>query len=416
MSRRIVVLCSDLGVKVPGSKGASLHLQAVAAALARAGNEVLLVATAGAEPPPESPPGLPPGLPGLRYRLLPHPGRSAGLRRELRKLRYVAALPSRVAGEVAAFGPDLIYERLALFGTGGRMLARRRGVPHVLEVNALLAAEEARWRGLRLAGLARRRELAVLAGADLRVAVSEQLASAVREQAGEPTVVVPNGVAAELFARLPDRLVARRALGLPPDVPVLAFTGALRPWHGLDVAIRALSMLPGVRLAVAGTGPVQGDLAQAADRLGVGGRVHWLGAVAHDRVPWLLAAADVGLAPYPALSDFAFSPLKVYEYRAAGLPVIASDLGQLRELVADGRTGRLVTPGDPVALAGAVCNVLGNPQLAAAAAAARPAVLAAESWDARAARLTELFAALPAGRPVSGDVKRAAQEARRVAV
>lgn len=402
MSRRIVMVCSDLGIKVPGGKGASLHLQAIAAALAGAGHEVLLVATAGSEPPVAQP--------RLTYRLLAHPGRSAGLRRELRKLRHVAALPGRVGADVAAFGPDLVYERLALFGTAGRTLARRLGVPHVLEVNALLAAEEARWRGLRLAGLARRREAAVLADADLRVAVSEQLAAVVRVQAGGPTAVVPNGVDAELFGRLPEPADARQALGLPADGPVLAFTGALRPWHGLEVAIRALPMLPGVRLAVAGTGPVYAELRQAAERRGVGDRVHWLGALPHHRVPWLLAAADAGLAPYPALPDFAFSPLKVYEYRAAGLPVIASDLGQLRELVTDGRTGRLVEPGDAVALAGAVCSVLGNPQLAAAAAAARCEVLAGESWDARAATLSELFATLPVsgGRSTRGPGRVAA--------
>ena len=179
---RIAVVCSDLGVRVPGTKGASLHLASISRALQDVGNEVLLVGVRGHGDPPS----------GLATLLLDHPGRTTGLRRELRKIRFTAGLVPRVLPSVAAFAPDVVYERLALFGVAGLRLAGACGARHILEVNALLAEEEAQWRGLRLAGLARRRERAALDGADLRLPVSSEVAvqiqrvSAPRTHRGRP--------------------------------------------------------------------------------------------------------------------------------------------------------------------------------------------------------------------------------------
>jgi glycosyltransferase involved in cell wall biosynthesis len=388
---RIAVLCTDLGVRVPGEKGASLHLSAIARALARIGNEVMLIGVAGH--------GRPPG--GVSALLLEHPGRSAGVRRELRKLAFVRGVVGRVRQPLAELGPDVVYERLSLFGVAGERLAAAVGARHVVEVNALLAAEEARWRGLRLAAHARRCEDRVLRSASLRVAVSEELAAAVRRLApGQPTAVLPNGVDAPLFAHLPHRAPARRRLDLPGDRPVLAFAGALRPWHGVDVAIRALPHIEGAVLAVAGDGPIVAGLQRLASREGVAGRVRWLGRLPHDQIPTLLSACDVAVLPYPAVAGFCFSPLKLYEYLAAGVPVAASDIGQpgtlLRQLAADGGLAtsspvRLAAPGDPRALAQAVGELLAAPESRSAAAAVRRRVLAEHSWDQRARELTDLL-------------------------
>lgn len=373
---RIAVICSDLGIRVPGTKGASLHLQAISRALAAIGNEVLLVAVAGHGAPP----------PQVTSLLLPHPGRTTGLRREARKLRFSAALPRRAGGAIADFAPELVYERLSLFGTAGRRVALAHGVPHVVEVNALLAREESQWRGLRLGALARRREHEVLAGATLRVAVSEEVAGAVREVApGPPTLVVPNGVDAHALACLPARDAARAGLGLPADAFITGFAGALRPWHGVENAISALARTGAPHhLAVAGDGPLRADLMRRADELGVGGRVTWLGHLPHARMPAFLASLDVAVAPYPALPDFAFSPLKVFEYLAAGVPTVASDIGQLRPLLAGDR-GLLVAPGDPGALAAACETVRRDPGTwRERARVARQDVLGAHSWEDRA--------------------------------
>ena len=141
---RITVLCSDLGIRVPGTKGASLHLAAITGALAKIGHSVQLVGVAGHGPPPA----------GIESLLLEHPGRSVGLRRELRKLAFTEHLADSARGRIAEFGPDVIYERLALFGTAGLRLSGQLGIPHVVEVNSLLAQEESTWRGLQLVDIA----------------------------------------------------------------------------------------------------------------------------------------------------------------------------------------------------------------------------------------------------------------------
>jgi glycosyltransferase involved in cell wall biosynthesis len=393
---RIAVVCSDPDVAVPGTEGASLQLQSTSTALADLGHDVLLVGVRGHGERP----------PGLRSLLLEPPGRSSGLRRELRTIRFTAGFAQEAVLAGTTFAPDVVYERLAPFGTAGRRLAQACASRHVVEVDALPAQEEP-WRTARLAGLARRRERAVLDGADLRVAVSAEVAAQVdRVSPGGITEVVANGLDDTLFRLRPARGPARMFFGLPQDVPVLAFVGDLQPWHGLDVAIRALPLLPAAVLCVAGDSPIRGAMAQLAGSIGVGDRVHWLGHRPHAELPRLLAAADLALAPDSALPASGSSPQRLYEYLGAGVPVVASDLGPIRTVLDDGRWGRLVAPGDAEALATGVRAVLADPSGARSRAeSARAMALEHHSWRARAARITDLLAGRrcaprsPGGRP-----------------
>jgi glycosyltransferase involved in cell wall biosynthesis len=380
---RIAVVCSDTGIRIPDTKGASLHLQAIATALTRIGHHVMLFGVAGHGGPP----------PGMEAMLIRHPGWSKGIRREIRKLSTVERLAREAHEPLTRFAPNVVYERLSLFGTAGRRLAAASGARHVLEVNALLADEEAQWRGLKLAGLARRRERAVLLGADLRVAVSDEVAAAVDGVAPHSrTSVVPNGVDGRLFVHLPGRMEARTFLGLPPDRPLIGFAGSFRPWHGLEVAIGALAELPGAVMAIAGEGEVRAPLEKRAHDLGVSDRVCWTGQLPHHLIPGFLAALDIAVLPYPALPGFSFSPLKLYEYLAAGVPIVASDLGQIRTTLEGGRWGALVRPGDPTALAEGIRGVLADPIRAGEiAAAGRRMALQEHTWEQRARALTELL-------------------------
>jgi glycosyltransferase involved in cell wall biosynthesis len=382
---RIAVVCSDLGVRIPGDKGASVHLAAIAAALSRVGNEVALVGVAGRGAPPA----------GVKILLFPDPDpdHAQGLRRELQRLSFVERMAREARTPLLDFAPDVVYERLSLFGTAGTRLAAATGASHMLEVNALLAEEHARWRGLRLGRTARRRERRVVRAAALRVAVSEELAARVRPiAAGGDTVVVTNGVDAAAYAHLPERREARDRVGLPSDAITLGFLGALRPWHGLEYAIEALSQLPDVLLAVAGDGELRPQLESRARELAVAERVRWLGQLPPTEVPGFLAALDVGLIPYPELPDFAFSPLKLYEYLAAGVPIVASDIGQVGDVLRAAGCGSLVRPGDPAALAEGIKAVLDHPERSRVLAMeGRRRALAEHSWDERARRLTRLL-------------------------
>jgi glycosyltransferase involved in cell wall biosynthesis len=386
---RILVVCSDTGVRVGDGKGAALHLLAITSAFAALGHDVEVVGVAA------NPNGPLEAWP-VPCHLVDHPGRAEGALRERRKretVERVAALATSVAHRLQ---PHVVYERLSLFGSAGSRVAAATGAVHVLEVNALLAAEESRWRGLVAAELATAVEEDVLRSADLRVAVSEEVAAAVRLLVPGPTEVVPNGFDARLFRGTRDRSAARAALGLGHEGPLLCFTGSLRAWHGLDVAIEALQLLPrAAHLVVAGDGPVRDGLTARAVELGVADRVHWLGQVQHATVPMVLAASDVALAPYPPLVDFAFSPLKLYEYLAAGTPVVASAIGQLPEALGHGRWGRLVAPGDPASLADGVRDVLADPDASLARAEqARQYAYAEHAWESRAADILRAVEAL----------------------
>jgi glycosyltransferase involved in cell wall biosynthesis len=153
----------------------------------------------------------------------------------------------------------------------------------------------------------------------------------------------------------------RRELGLPPGAPVLIQTATLRPQKAVEVMIAATAILrrtyPELRLLVAG----QGDVARlqgVASAQGVGDGVLLLGP--RFDVADLLAAASVGVLS----SDFEGMPLAVLEYMAAGLPVVATAVGGVPEIVREGETGFLVAPRDPVALAERVSRLLGDPALA----------------------------------------------------
>src|SRR5699024_12440624 len=109
---------------------------------------------------------------------------------------------------------------------------------------------------------------------------------------------------------------------------------------------------PEARLLLVGDGPQAEALREHALALGTEGAVETTGAVAPVDVPALLHRMDVATAPYPAAGEGYFSPLKVYEYMAAGLPVVASAVGQLPRVIDHSRTGFLVPGSDPTALAG----------------------------------------------------------------
>lgn len=115
------------------------------------------------------------------------------------------------------------------------------------------------------------------------------------------------------------------------------------------------------------------------------------GAVGPDAVPSLLLSMDAAVAPYPDLRPFYFSPLKLYEYMAAGLAVVASRVGQVAEVVEHGRTGFLVPPGDARALSGALTRLASDRSLARGLGrAARAQVLRSHTWDAVARRILAL--------------------------
>jgi glycosyltransferase involved in cell wall biosynthesis len=139
-----------------------------------------------------------------------------------------------------------------------------------------------------------------------------------------------------------------------------------------------------------GDGPERSRLEETIATAAFRDAVRLTGAVPHGEVPALLAAMDVAVAPYPRLPDFYFSPLKVFEYMAAGLPVVASRIGQVAKLIENGVTGLLYEPGDVHALSAALDRLRRQPEFRKSLGrAARDAVLRNHTWDAVVERILE---------------------------
>ena len=147
---------------------------------------------------------------------------------------------------------------------------------------------------------------------------------------------------------------------------VAVFAGAFRAWHGAIGLARAVAELDAsgigpVHAVFVGDGPERPRTREAASTLA---RATFTGALPYDLVPACLAAADVGVAPFDAAAhpplqlDFYWSPLKVFEYMASGLPVLAPRIPRLAALVSDGVEGCLYAPADPSGLAGALRTAL----------------------------------------------------------
>lgn len=153
----------------------------------------------------------------------------------------------------------------------------------------------------------------------------------------------------------------RRDLNLPPDAQVIGVAAVMRKEKALEVMLEAHAMLvtrlPDVHLVIAGDGPCRPELERHIRRLGLESSVHLLGR-RHD-IDGILSGVDVGALS----SDWEGSPLFVFECRAAKVPLVATAVGGVPELVRTGRTGVLVPPRDPPALAGAIEQVLTNREL-----------------------------------------------------
>jgi glycosyltransferase involved in cell wall biosynthesis len=361
--------------RIQSRDGQSVHVEQMVAALRQAGHEVLVVG------------------PGF-YQQAAFGGESRlvawvrtrlpGALGELAELAYNLPAYRRLHRAAAQFRPEIIYERYNLYYLAGALLARRLGCPFYLEVNAPIADERTNFGGLRLRRLARRLEAWTWCAATRVVAVTGVLKATIAAAGVSPgrIEIVPNGIDPAVFAALPPR----------PDQPdplVLGFVGFVRDWHGLDAVIAAMAdhaVAPRLDLMLVGDGPAREALERQAANLGIADRVRFTGLAPHEDVPRLVAGFDIALQPRAVAYA---SPLKIFDYMAAGRAIVAPDQPNIREILTDGETALLFDPARPGAMWAAVLRLASDPALRARLGAAARSEVAHRryTWTGNAARL-----------------------------
>lgn len=390
---RIAYICADRGVHPGGCGGSSTHVRELVRALVDRGHDVTLIAAAAD--------GAADAIP-CRVIDLQADAAVAALRRLIQRSARAAGDSSRAPHEVQALllnqavsaalaemnpPPDVVYERQSLWSTAGLDFASRKGIPHLLEVNAPLVDQQRDYRELELVAAAEAIENLLLAGSDRVLVTSNALTDyAHLHGASRRSVrVVPCGVAASMFTD--------PAAEKPHDPSrfVIGFVGSLKPWHGIDVLLRAFRKLHAAdrcyRLLVVGDGPMHDEVDRYLRMHGLDAFSELAGSVDPADIPGQLARMDAGVAPYPSLPTFYFSPLKLWEYAAAGVPILASETGDLPRLFPHREAALLHPPGSASKLAAHIMQLRAQPDLGARLARRARQIARTHTWDRIAARV-----------------------------
>lgn len=241
-----------------------------------------------------------------------------------------------------------VWQHHDLFASNGFVAASRLGLPTVLFVDAPQVWEAKRW-GVNRPGWGRILEFAgeqhQLSRADLVACVTDEVANQVLAITDGKARVLVTPCTAEI-PTLSLREQTRAELGLEGRV-VLGWVGSFRPFHNVSMLIRAAKDLTesheGLTLLLIGDGPTRARCEELATTLGVDCR--FTGAVPNADVLGLLQGCDIGVLPSGTGGDFHYSPLKVKEYMAAGLPVVLPRVGEMGRTMTHGEDALLYEPG-----------------------------------------------------------------------
>ena len=317
-----------------------VHIRGIVDALRGLGHEVDVLSFPGADPEHEHATGMRPG--SGRGRLAGIVSALPGVLFEGMELAYNLVTLVRMRAAIQRLRPQLIYERYSLFLCATIWLARRRHIPIVLEINDSALVE--RVRPLWLKGPARRIEGWCLKNATGLVFISSYFLSEAQKTYGAiaPSVISPN--AADLTRFDPNRFDAnslRSERGLAGRV-VCGHIGAFAHWHGMDVFVEKIAArldeAPQLALVLVGDGVTLPAIRELVAARGLGDRVLMPGRVAHDDIAGWIACMDYAVLPD---SNEYGSPMKLFEFMAMGVAMIAPDYAPITEVVSDGDTGWL---------------------------------------------------------------------------
>ena len=301
-------------------------------------------------------------------------------------------------------GFDLIHERFNLLSLGAALASRKLGLPFVLEVNADLL-EQRKFKGTPERGL--RRLFAVWATrfcfkvATKIICISSDLKDHLHRHwniEDHKLAVLPCAADVEAFKPKDKAEVVRRGLGLTTE-PVVMWVGGFYPWHDLDLLlecfVEVLQKQPQARLVLVGDGQTRPLVAQNVIQKGLQHAVIMTGAIPHTSVPEMVSIADVVVVPAEPVSAShggTGTPLKLFEYMAAGKAIVATDVNQAAEVIKDGHNGLLVQAGDVHGFAESLLTLLDDSvKRGRLGQNARQDALEQYSWEQYTKRLDEIY-------------------------
>jgi len=259
---------------------------------------------------------------------------------------------------------DVILERLSWTGYGGNWAARRLGKPHVIEYNGdplhdldakgMAPSGVQRWGSIQLMRKTLHRTSKIVASGE---GWHKQLVT--RWGIPEAKVVtVQNGTGLLDLLHRRDLRCFDETIAMGSSVQFI-YLGGFQPWQGVETLLSVFSgvrsRLPDSALTLIGDGPGQDAAKDLALDLGLGNHARFVGAMAPEAYAPLLAQADIGLSPYCGWSEF--EGLKIFDYKAAGLAVVASGIDGQPASVTSGPIGMVVPPCDGDSLAEAMVDL-----------------------------------------------------------
>lgn len=349
--------------RTQGIGAEAVHISGIAGALRQMGHEVVFSSPTGVDPV-ESVKKTPSASPARRSLLGKLAALIPNVLFELLEIAYNVPAFFRNASILRNHGIDAIYERHAFFLFSTALLANRHRLPFVVEVNELVGDERVRAQPL-LAPLVRKLDRLVFHCATVIVVVSPHLQRRIVELGIDPQkiLILPNAVSREDYDPAPDGTAVRKKLGLEGKF-VIGFIGGLVPWHKLETLVEVFGILektrPDLRLVLLGKGPLLSGLQKITVDLQLTDKVLFPGSVGHDAIPAHLAAFDIAVVPH---SNAYRSPIKLFEYLAAGCPVVAPTTEPIRSVVESGTHALLFKTYNPHGLQDALTKLIDSPVL-----------------------------------------------------
>lgn len=336
---KILYYSSHHGLNLNAPAGYATHMRETIKAMRKLGHEVEVLINGGTEwdmdgtPPPSS--NVKSKLKKITPKVLWETAKDRQLRKNDEK--SIEILDARVK----KFQPDVIYERYNYFQDSGSLVANKCGVKHILEVNSPYIEERIDLQGKSLyLSQAQKMEERVFRDCDRLVIVSSALKKHFIQEyklQEEKLKVIPNAISKEWLDNIEESsLKAEESF-------IFGFVGSLFPWHGVDILVEAFSKFqkeyPNSKLQIVGGGEILADLILQADELGVKSKVNFVGSVPHKEVPKFIKSFDVAIM---AKSNWYGSPVKIFEYGALGIPVIAPNNVPVRDVMTHNQHGYLI--------------------------------------------------------------------------